>query len=150
MEGILLILLFYIIILSRKKDIYEYFYPNEIQYSVCQSENGKGETDIGVHDNKISIPQKGIFTSLIESTNEKDYSKYFKSPSCSSVQKLSINRFYGKDIIDYNKNYIPPSINPIEDKYATPSDHYSILYPPIFNDKFTQQYQEKIEQDKRF
>ena len=48
MEGILLILLFYIIILSRKKDIYEYFYPNEIQYSVCQSENGKGETDIGV------------------------------------------------------------------------------------------------------
>ena len=150
MEGILLILLFYIIILSQKKDIYEYFYPNEIQYSVCQSENGKGETEVGIYDNKVSIPQKGMFTSLIESTDEKDYSKYFKSPSCSSVQNLSFNRFYGKDIIDFNENDIPPSINPFEDNYATPSDNYSILYPTIFNDKFTQQYQKKIESDERF
>ena len=152
MEVILVILLFYILILFNKKDVYEYFHPNENQYSLCSSPNSdeKGETTIGIKENKIPIPQKGMFTSLIEHTNEKNYSTYFKTPKCSLIPETSIHNYYGKKIIDANENIIPPSIDPSQDKYQHPHDNYSVLYPPIFNDKFVDQHRMMIENDGRF
>ena len=152
MEAILFILFIYIVILFHKRNTYEYFIPNEYQYAVCPSndEEGKGETNISINENKLPEVQKGFFTSLIEKTGEKDYSHYFSSPSCSLIQELSFRDFYGNNIIDYDEDKETTLINPVNDKYSKPLDNYSVLYPDIFNDKFVKQHQKIIHKDERF
>ena len=152
MEAILFILFIYIVILFHKRNTYEFFIPNENQYSICPSndEGGKGETNISITENKLPKVQTGFFTSLIETTGEKDYSSYFKTPTCSLIQELSFRDFYGNDIVDYDENKKPTMINPIDDQYSKPLDNYSVLYPNIFNDKFVKQHDKSIHKDERF
>jgi len=152
MEFILIILFLYIVILSQRKKVYEYFHPNELQFTVCPSENKeeKGETNISIDRNRLPKVQKGFFTSVIEQTKEKDFSSYFKTPTCSLIQEQPLQVFYGNNIVDYDKDANPIIINPMKDKYSKPLDNYSILYPNIFNDVFVKQHSETIEKDDRF
>ena len=152
MESILIILFFYIVILSQRKKVYEYFHPNELQFTVCPSENKeeKGETNISIDRNRLPKVQTGFFTSVIEQTKEKDFSSYFKTPACSLIQEQPLQVFYGNKIVDYNKEANPQIINPMKDQYSKPLDNYSILYPNIFNDVFVKQHSETIKKDDRF
>ena len=117
MEAILIILFIYIIILFHKRNTYEFFIPNENQYSICSSKkgNGKGETSISIKENKLPKVQSGFYTSLIKTTGEKDYSSYFKTPTCSLIQELSYRDFYDNNIVDYDEDKKPIIINPIND-----------------------------------
>ena len=152
MQWILLVLLLYIIILSHKKEVYEYFHPNENQYTVCSSEDKeqKGETSISIDENKLPQKKKGFYSSILKTTSEKDYPSYFKSPTCISIQKEPLIEFYNKKVIDYNNEDSITLMNPIMDQYQKPTDIYSILYPNIFNETFIQQHENMIKDDDRF
>ena len=150
--DILFILFLLILIILHKNDVYEYFRPNENQFTVCPSENRgeKGETNISISKNKLPTKGKGFFTSVTKATGEKDFSSYFRPPTCSLIQELPLGSFYGNKIVDYDENVKPPIINPIEDKHSKPLDNYAILYPNIFNDVFVDQHKKTIEKDDRF
>lgn len=150
MNIILFLLIIYIFICMNTKNIYEEFYPNEKQYTSCSKSDGKGETNLSVYENKISKPEKGFFTSLTEQTDEKNNSSYFRTPQCSLMDDISLNDFYGRKIVDYNDKLSPPLYDASKNKYSKPLDHYSVLYPPIFNDKFVEQHRKIIESDDRF
>ena len=150
MNIILFLLIIYIFICLTHGNLYEAFYPNEKQYTPCSKGDEKGETSLSIKDNKISKPEKGFFTSLIETTDEKDYSSYFRTPQCSLMNDISLNDFYGRKIVDYNDKLSPPLHDASKDQYSKPLDHYSVLYPPIFNDKFVDQHRKIIETDDRF
>ena len=150
--DILLILFLLIVIILHKKDVYEYFSPNELQFAVCSSENReeKGETNISIDKNKLKTDGTGFLSAITDVTEEKGFSSYFKPPTCSLMQEFPLRSFYGNNIVDYDKNIKPPIINPIEDKHSKPLDHYAILYPVIFNDDFVNQHKKTIQEDDRF
>ena len=150
--DILFIFFLLIIIILHKKDVYEYFRPNELQFTVCPSENKeeKGETNISISKNKLSAKKTGFFSSVTEVTEENDSSSYFRPPTCSLMQEVPLRSFYSNKIVDYDENMKPPIINPIEDKHSKPLDNYAILYPVIFNDDFVEQHKKTIQEDERF
>ena len=150
--DILLILFLLIVIILHKKDVYEYFSPNELQFAVCSSENReeKGETNISIDKNKLETDGTGFLTSITDATGENSFPSYFKPPTCSLMKELPLRSFYGNKIVDYDENIKPPIINPMEDKHSKPLDNYAILYPVIFNDDFVEQHKKTIQEDERF
>jgi|TARA_B100001094_G_scaffold164059_1_gene158788 hypothetical protein len=149
MELKILSFLIIIIILHHKRDITEYFKPNEKQYAIC-SNNQKGETIYIENTNELKTPIKGLFTSLLKSTNEKNHKNYFNPPRCMNIELPHHNYFNTNKIIDSdNSNTWKPLKNPF-DKYQNPSDNYSVLYPNIFNDNFIKQHLKIIQSDSRF
>ena len=157
MKVIFLLFMIYILYCFTKTNVYEYFQPNETQITICSSKDGKGETSTYIKENKIPIPQKGLYSSLIENTNEKNYQSYFKTPdSCPNPSSFpllrdpDIRNYFGNNIIDGNIKLNPPYINPFDDKYASPDENHSILYEDIYHDIFKDQHQKLIDTDDRF
>ena len=151
MEFILIILFLYIVILSKDCKVCNTSPETTPIYSLSfKTKSHKGETNISIDRNRLPKVQKGFFTSVIEQTKEKDFSSYFKTPTCSLIQEQPLQVFYGNKIVDYDKDANPIIINPMKDKYSKPLDNYSILYPNIFNDVFVKQHSETIEKDDRF
>ena len=87
---------------------------------------------------------------MIQHTDEKGDSRHFRTPSCSLMQELPLQTFYGNKIIDYDENARTPGINVITDKLVGSLDNYSILYPNIMNDAFIEQRKVLINSDDRF
>ena len=100
--DILLILFLLIVIILHKKDVYEYFSPNELQYAVCSSENReeKGETNISIDKNKLKTDGTGFLSAITDVTEEKGFSSYFKPPTCSLMQEFPLRSFYGNNIVE--------------------------------------------------
>ena len=90
-----------------------------------------------------------MFTSLLESTNEKNYSKYIKSPECNNIHQPYHNYFNTNKIIDIENNTWKPLKDPFY-KHSKPTDNYSILYPDIFQENFIKQHKKAIKNDSRF
>ena len=75
MNKCILFLFMLFIYLLMNHNIYEYFLPNEKQYTVCSSEINKGETELDIKENKLSTPLNGFYTALLEELGEKKYNQ---------------------------------------------------------------------------
>ena len=149
MGEILFILI--LVLLLCQKGIIEPFKPNEKQYAICSDDSGdkKGETNYEIYHNELLVPSSGLLTSILNSTNESDYSNYLRSPECGLSTTQHHSYFPTNKIIDFESNtWIP--LQDASNPYPKPTDNYSVIYPNIFNDKFIQQHEKLNESDPRF
>ena len=151
-ELFVFLLSLYLLIYTHRKndDVYEYFYPDERQYTSCSGKVGKGETNISMKEIKPSPPLKGFLSSILGITEEKSSDKHFEIHMCIPKDSLELDFIYENKVIDNEE--AERSDNERFHKYhhAKPLDNYSILYPEIFHDQFLENREKIIESDDRF
>jgi|TARA_B110000967_G_C18868555_1_gene554084 hypothetical protein len=152
MELLLFLLVVYIIIYTHRKnnDIYEYFYPDERQYTTCSGKVGKGETNISMKEIKPTPPTKGFLSSILGVTEEKSTDKHFEIHMCVPFDSLKLNSIYGANVIDNDVEEDPTDERFYKYHNGKPLDNYSVLYPEIFHDQFLENRKVIIEGDDRF
>ena len=152
MELLIFLLALYLLIYThrRKPDVYEYFYPDERQYTLCSGHVGKGETNISMKEIKPTPPLKGFLSSILGITEEKLSDKHFEIHMCFPKDSLELDLVYDSTVVDNEE--VESHDNERFHKYhfAKPLENYSILYPDIFHDQFLENRAKIIESDDRF
>jgi hypothetical protein len=151
-QILFLLLTFYFMFYTyrRKPDVYEYFYPDERQYTLCSGNVGKGETNISMKEIKPTPPLKGFLSSILGITGEKSSDKHFEIHKCMPRDSSGLDVLYDNTVID-NEN-TESSDNERFHMYhnAKPLDDFSILYPDVFHDQFLENRKKIISEDDRF
>jgi hypothetical protein len=151
-ELLIFILALYLLIYTHRKndDVYEYFYPDERQYTSCSGKVGKGETNISMKEIKPTPPLKGFLSSILGITGEKSSDKHFEIHMCIPIDSLELDFIYDSKVIDNEEEESSDNERFHKYHHAKPLDNYSILYPEIFHDQFLDNREKIIESDDRF
>jgi len=151
-ELLVFLLALYLLIYTHRKnnDLYEYFYPDERQYTSCSGKLGKGETNISMKEIKPTPPLKGFLSSILGITEEKSSDKHFEIHKCVPKDSLELDFIYENNVIDNEEAESHDNERFHTYHFAKPLDNYSILYPEIFHDQFLETREKIIEGDDRF
>ena len=151
-ELLVFLLALYLLIYTHRKnnDLYEYFYPDERQYTSCSGKLGKGETNISMKEIKPSPPLKGFLSSILGITEERSSDKHFEIHKCVPKDSLELDFIYENNVIDNEEAESHDNERFHTYHFAKPLDNYSILYPEIFHDQFLETREKIIEGDDRF
>ncbi len=136
-------------LLHYMKNNMEGFIPNEKQFSVCSDNSSSGETYYQLYHNNIYRPLEGLFSSIINTTEEHDLSNYFKPPQCYGSHQRNNNYFNDNKIIDISNNTWEP-LKDAHNKYYHPDDNYAVIYSPEYIDNFLEKKTLNNEIDERF
>jgi hypothetical protein len=151
-ELFVFLLSLYLLIYTHRKneDVYEYFYPDERQYTSCSGNVGKGETNISMKEIKPTPPLKGFLSSILGITGEKSSDKHFEIHMCIPNDSLELDFIYDSKVIDNEEEESSDNERFHKYHHGKPLDNYSILYPEIFHDQFLENREKIIESDDRF
>ena len=167
MELFVFLFIVYVIYCTHTKnsnnDLYEYFYPDERQYIMCNNKNSKGDSNISMKENKPNKSISGFFTSILKETGEKKEGKHFNIHMClpaTDKNKKEIDYIYNNKIIDHQSN--PEGNQTLYDSYnyhySPYGNNYAVTYEinengdfdSSFNDEFIRSFNKIKETDDRF
>lgn len=164
MKYILLLFFLYFLYCFYNNKKIEPFYPDERQYTICNTNDSKGDSNISMAENKIQQPSEdGFHRALIEITGEDKKGKHFNIHNCSPfthLNKKEIEYIYDLKIIDHHLNSKDNKTlyDDLKYHYSPYDSNYSVTYEKIedgklddsFNHEFIKSFNKIKESDNRF
>ena len=153
MEYIIFLFFIYFLYCFYDNKKIEPFYPDERQYTICSTNDSKGDSNISMGENKILQPSEtGFHRALIEITEENKKGKHFNIHNCSPfthLNKKEVEYIYDLKLIDHHLN--SKDNNTLYDQfkyhYSPYESNYSVTYEKNNNGK---SFDKIKESDNRF